>query len=267
MGEPSQLTNHWSDPCGRKSRRKTTLSRLSSASPRTMVESWPCSVIPLMTDIGSRRYTGRRTRVCVPGAYVLTTPGSREKPDSSTQTIVRPSLRAFLEFRPSLDLPRLEHGLVALGCPFDGHRRRPVQSLEQPRDLGFVVGHAKLCPEDPCHAGARPHMTAEAIGLSPMGQHRRQQPQWCARQLDRSTRKPRGAPGFSPELTPGSHPRAHSRLRNIESGCDGPRLPPLCLQFTRPLSASFFPVARKRMRVHACMVARRQKLSYRCNGQ
>jgi hypothetical protein len=77
---------------------------------------------------------------------------------------------------------------------------------------------------------------------------------------------PLGAPGVSPALMPGSYPLAHRRIRNPENARDGTLLPPLCLQLKRLLSAGFFPVLRKRMLVHACSVARRQNLSYRCNG-
>jgi hypothetical protein len=67
-------------------------------------------------------------------------------------------------------------------------------------------------------------------------------------------------PGLGPALMPGSYPLAHCRIRNPENTRDRTLLPPLCLQLKRPPSASFFPVFRKRMRVHACNVARRQNL-------
>jgi hypothetical protein len=76
-----------------------------------------------------------------------------------------------------------------------------------------------------------------------------------------------GAPGFRPARMPDYYPLAHRRIRNPESARDGTLPPPLCLQLKRPLSASFFPVSRERMFVHACSVACRQNLSYRCNGQ
>ncbi len=69
-----------------------------------------------------------------------------------------------------------------------------------------------------------------------------------------------GAPGFSSARMPGREPRAHRRLRNPASARDGTLLPPLCLQRKRPLSARCCPVLRKRLRVQACSVARRQNL-------
>ena len=168
----------------------------------------------------------------------------------------------FFECRPDLDPPRLDGGFVALGCPFNGPLRRPAQGLSQPRDVGFVIGYAKLDPHDRCHTGTRPDMAAEAIGLSPRGSQLREPLQLYARQLDRTTRMLLGVPGFRAALTPSGHPLAHSRVGYPERACDGTLLPPLCLQFKRPFSASFFPVLRKRMLGHACIVARRPNLSY-----
>jgi hypothetical protein len=75
-----------------------------------------------------------------------------------------------LKARPDIDAPSLDLLLVPLSRACDWHLRRPVEFLQEPRDMAFVIANPKLLFDHLADSSTGPHLADEAVGLRAVGE-------------------------------------------------------------------------------------------------
>jgi len=99
-------------------------------------------------------------------AQVWTTAGSGSKPDSPTQTRVRPSARAFFDRRPAFGGPAFDSRLVPLGRPHHRLLDALAHPAQEAADMGGMIGHAEPLPDHRRDARGDPYLACTCPELS-----------------------------------------------------------------------------------------------------
>src|SRR5262249_22855217 len=169
--------------------------------------------------------------------------------------------RPPLQVRPDFDAPAPDRFLVPLDGASDRHLGRPAQLLEQTPDVTFVVADAELFLDDQGDAGARPDLSAEAVGLRPVPEELRDQ----ALLLGGKSWSRAGG-GVVPErlrtvLAGTGEPTADRLFSGPESRSDVALIPALLLQFQRPQPPPRTPILRHEVRTLHTQFYRPQHLT------
>ena len=88
------------------------------------------------------------------------------------KTIVRSSLRAFFNGRPSLALPAADGLFVALPRFADGPLRAPTERPRDLPDMALVIAHAELVSDQTSDPRTAPQRRREAVRLGAFQQQR-----------------------------------------------------------------------------------------------
>jgi len=136
------------------------------------------------------------------------------------KTIVRPSLRAFFNGRPSLLLPLGDGFLV----PFDGTTHGPLateaERAEQLPDMARMIADAELGLDHLGHAGASPQRRRVAKRLRACYQHGLQLSELAGIQLGQAAGAARLAQGGLAAFAVLPHPAAHRLAGDLQLSGD-----------------------------------------------
>src|SRR5579871_1759997 len=154
---------------------------------------------------------------------------------------------SLLQFRPDLLPPALNHFLVPLNSPPDRHLGRPVQLLEQPADVIFVVADPELLLDDPGHPRAGPDLTPKSVRFRAMPEEFGDQTLLRSREFGRWPRMRASVQGLWPAVTNPREPPADTHRGDAERLCNIRPRPTLPLQVQRSKPPPFQPISRKDM--------------------
>jgi hypothetical protein len=99
------------------------------------------------------------------GAQVRISAGSREKPASSIQTIVRSSRSAFFDQRPGFLAPVINGSIIALAGTLDWLLDAPANSTQQATGMVVVVGDPKFSANQLSNPLLVPDVAKETVGF------------------------------------------------------------------------------------------------------
>src|SRR4051794_39480512 len=153
-----------------------------------------------------------------------------------------------LQVWPDLVPPAPDGFLVPRDGPADRHLGRPVQLLEQPADVVFVVADAELLLDHLGDAGTGPHLTPKPVSLRAMPEELRDQTLLSGREFGRASGTGVSARGLRPAVADTGEPRADAPGGNAQRPGDVLPRPALPLQVQRSKPPPLKPVSRKLIR-------------------
>src|SRR5208337_5112146 len=172
--------------------------------------------------------------------------------------------RPLPQLRPDFVPPALDGFLVPLNGSPDRHLGRPVQLLEQPADVVFVVADAKLLLDHLGDAGTGPYLTPKPVSFRAMPQELRDQTLLSGREFGRASGTGVSAEGLRPAVADTGKPTAYTHGGDAQRLGDVTPRPALPLQMQRSKPPPHKPVRRKLIRVLHTPILCGEKCNFLC---
>src|SRR5882724_8630746 len=131
----------------------------------------------------------------------------------------------LFESRPGRNPPLLDSGFIALDGSRDRYLRRPLQALEQARDLALAVGDAQLFKENSDDPLTGPDLASETVGFGTVPEKVGDEPKFCVGDLGVRTGTCARAQRLGSAVCCLGKPFTHAPLGSIQSQGNGILLP------------------------------------------